>query len=315
MRRKIPLIILGGSDPHPTTLPPGSEGRHPLSGCKGVDIKLAGRCLIDVLIDRLEASGGFDPIWIAGPARVYEQAETSARVIDTNGGFGENIQAALDVMVAEYSGQEVAIATCDILPELDELQDLLEDFWMCAPTDLWFPVIRADEKQDLGASDWKPRYQLRPRTGADAISILPGHILIFDPRSLRLDFLYRLFDLAYSTRNRPLHYRRSFILRRVLAGLLRQDFLHLLAFRLPTLTWDVAVHGVRAANRLRKGLATIEEMEDAVRHMFITRKHRQAHPHRRVRIRITSSMSIARDIDTVEEAAAIGASFGGGVSA
>ena len=52
-RRTIPLIVLGGSDRRPTTLPPQGSGFHPLSGCKGLDVRLGGRCLIEHLVDRL----------------------------------------------------------------------------------------------------------------------------------------------------------------------------------------------------------------------------------------------------------------------
>jgi hypothetical protein len=66
-RRTIPLIILGGSDRKPAALPPQGRDLHPLSGCKGIDVRLAGRCLIEHLADRLRRSGAFEPIWVAGP--------------------------------------------------------------------------------------------------------------------------------------------------------------------------------------------------------------------------------------------------------
>ncbi len=270
---------------------------------------LAGRYLIDNLVERLESCGAFGPIYVAGPAPVYSRAENPLRLIDTDRSFGENIQIALETVINECPGQHVAFITCDVLPDLGELSELLDDYWSAVPLDLWFPLILTEGTGNLGASDWKPRYRVVPEPGKTACSILPGHLAIVDPTSLRLAFLYRLFDLAYSTRNRPIRYRRSYILRHVLWSLVRQDFLHITSGRLPTLTWDVVRSGVRAADRLRRGVITREELEDALRQMFVRRRHRKRHPQRRTYLPLKNALSIARDIDTVEEAQALGATL------
>ncbi len=46
-----------------------------------------------------------------------------------------------------------------------------------------------------------------------------------------------------------------------------------------------------------------------MRRVFALRSHRLRHPDRRVRMPLLRGMSIARDIDTVEEARALGATF------
>ena len=46
-----------------------------------------------------------------------------------------------------------------------------------------------------------------------------------------------------------------------------------------------------------------------MRRVFVLRSHRQRHPERRVRMPLLRALSIARDIDTVEEARALGATF------
>ena len=305
--RQIPLVILGGADQRPARLPEGSEDRHPLSGCKGVDVRLGDQCLIEVVRDRLERSGVFDPIWIAGPEELYREAGVEGLMIDTNGSFGDNIRASIEAVIASGLESEMAMTTCDILPAPNELIDLMNEYRASPPSDLWFPIVRSAPRESLGASDWKPRYRVAPTLGEDPVSVLPGHLTIFDPSAMRLDLLYRLFSLAYSSRNRPIRYRRTFILRQLLGELLKQDFLHLLDFRLPTLTWDVAVDGVRAGNRLRLGTITVAHLETALRKIFVRRRHRKQHPDRRILLPLTDSMSLARDIDTVEEAAAIGA--------
>ncbi|HEX2463298.1 MAG TPA: hypothetical protein VHR17_01660 [Thermoanaerobaculia bacterium] len=308
-RRTIPLIILGGSDRKPAELPPQGSGLHPLSGCKGLDVRLGGRCLIEHLVDRVRATGVFDPIWVAGPATAYRRLASSIDVIDTDLGFGANIQAALETVMRSCPGREVGITTCDILPDAAELDGLLQDFWNGGPTDLWFPLILTDRDEPLGASDWKPRYRIVPAPGEPASVVLPGHLTIFDPYALNLSMLYRLFDLGYRTRNRPIRYRRSYMLRHVLWTLVRQDLIQLLALRLPTVTWDTVRGGLRSAAGLYRGTLTLAELEDDMRRVFVLRSHRQRHSERRVRMPLLRALSIARDIDTVEEARALGATF------
>ena len=67
----VPAIVLGGSDQRATALPDAGRDKHPLTGYKGAAIRVGGRPLIAVLLDRMRACGRFDPIWVAGPERVY----------------------------------------------------------------------------------------------------------------------------------------------------------------------------------------------------------------------------------------------------
>jgi hypothetical protein len=307
-RRKIPLIILGGSDRKPAALPPQGRDLHPLSGCKGLDVRIGGRCLIEHLVDRLTSTGVFDPIWVAGPAASYRRLAASIEVIDTDRDFGGNIRASLETVMRSCPGREVGFTTCDILPNPAELAALLEDYFGGGPSDLWFPLILADD-QLLGASDWKPRYRIAPEEGEPLTAVLPGHLTIFDPASLNLSLMYRLFELAYRSRNRPMRYRRSYVMRGVLWNLLREDFANLLALRLPTMTLDLVRSGWTITNGLRTGKLTRPQMEHAMRRVFVKRSHRLSHPDRGVRMPFLRAMSFARDIDTVEEARALGATF------
>ena len=93
MRRgKIPAIVLGGRDARPTTLPQGSEDQHSLSGYKGVEIRIEGRPIVEHLVERLESSGCFGPIFIAGPKRAYGGLGSRATLIEADGTFGGNIR-------------------------------------------------------------------------------------------------------------------------------------------------------------------------------------------------------------------------------
>jgi hypothetical protein len=67
----LPLVILGGSDRRAAALPEAAAGKHPLTGYKGVDVRLGGRPLVEVVAERFLASGAFEPVYVAGPEAVY----------------------------------------------------------------------------------------------------------------------------------------------------------------------------------------------------------------------------------------------------
>lgn len=300
---RIPLVVLGGSDRTAAVMPSGGGDQHPLTGYKGADIRIDGRSLVELVLDGVLASGCFAPVWVAGPRRAYNGLRGPAELIDTDGSFGDNIRASLESVRRLCPGSPVAFLTCDVLPKPEALQRLIADYIAHVPCDLWFAVVRTPpDRQLLGASSWKPVYRVVPAAGEPAVEILPGHLVVVDPQALRRTFLYDLFQIAYSTRNRPIAHRRNVMLRKLVVQLLLHDLRHLLALRLPTLTWTVVVNGVRAAAALRKGTITIVQLEDALRALLITRHHRRQYPDRRVSVRITDELSLALDIDTEEEA-------------
>jgi hypothetical protein len=305
---RIPIVILGGSDRRATELPAEGRDKHPLVGYKGVEIQFEGRPLIEEIMRRLDRSGRFAPIQVAGPARVYRDCIADDSIIDTNGTFGHNIQCSLETVRHAHPGRPVAFITCDVLPEVETLRSLVADFDRHRPCDLWFPMIRTPkDRERLGASRWKPEYRIVPDEGQPAVDILPGHLAIVDPAALRKRFVYRLFQLGYRTRNRSINYRRAVMVRGVLAGLLRQDLLRLLALRVPNLTWTVMSTAIPAARQLRDGTMTRRRLEDVLRILFVRYRHRHKHPERRVALPIVEGLSLALDIDTEEEARERGA--------
>lgn len=314
---RIPLAILGGSDRKPGSLPPSQSGRRLLAGVKGVDLEIGGRRLIDLLIERYRSSGWFEPIYVAGPADAYDRELTDAELIDTDSGFGTNVEKVIAVASERHPGQPLAMSTCDILPELSELESLLQDYHSRTPTDLWFPLIQAPENpEQLGASSWKPRYRVIPGNGTSdakghpppSTSVLPGHLTVFDPQALRRTLVFKLADASYRTRNRSVLYRRAALMREIILGLLLQDLRLFFSLRLPHVTWDVVRSGYATARRLRDGQATQNELETALRKIFTRRSHRLRHPERQMWLPILDGLSIARDIDTHEEASALEAS-------
>lgn len=303
----MPIIVLGGSDRKPVQLPERGGDKHPLSGVKGVDIRIHGRPLVQTLIERLVASDRFGPIYLAGPRDAYADLDSPAELIATDGGFGENIEAALEAVRIRHPETLVAFITCDVLPGAEELAGLMDRCLAEQPCDMWFPLVRAPERERLGASAWKPAYRIPETESGEPVAVLPGHLVVVDPEAMRLAFIYRLFDLGYRTRNRPIDQRRGVMLRGVIFELLYQDLLHLFSLRAPSLTWGVLSAGFPAARGLRDGRASRTMLERALRRIFVKSRHRKRHPARRILLPFVDTLSLALDIDTEEEARAAGA--------
>lgn len=303
---RIPLLILGGSDRKPAVLPAGGPGKRPLRGYKGADLRIGGRPLIALLIERLKACAEFDPLWIAGPSRIYREAETGVPVIDTDSTFAGNIRLGLETILEAHPPGPVAVITCDVLPDPAELKALLLDYHGQGACDVWFPLIRAPGEPDRPrAFAWKPDYRIVPEAGAAPVRVLPGHLLIADIAALRLDLVYRLLHIAYCTRNRPIAARRRSMAARVIFRLLYQDLLRLLSLRLPALTWTLLASGLRMAHRLKAGTILRSELEEAVGKIVVRSRHRRRFPRRGVRLPILEGPTLAQDIDTEEEAEAL----------
>jgi hypothetical protein len=300
---QIPLIVLAGSDPVPAALPEEGADLHPIQGPKGMALKVGGRPLIDVLLEPLKASGCFGPIYIAGPAAEYGESRQGCEVIDTNSGFGANIAAALEVVLPHSTDGVVALTTCDILPTAKELQDLMSDYFARAPINFWFPlIVTPNEPDQLGASFWKPRYQVVEEPGGKPIAVLPGHLIVVDTEGARVPLVVRAFDLAYKTRNRAILYRLPVMVSGVLAGLVWQDLKHLANLRLPTMTFSVIYNGIMLALELRKGESTVDQLADRLERAFGRYRHRRKYPERVGRLALVQGLSLAKDFDTQEEA-------------
>ena len=297
----LPLVILAGSDPEPAALPAEGAALHPLKGAKAISVTVDHKPILDVLLERLRASGYFAPIYIAGPAKLLGQRHEGAEVVDTDGALGENLRAAVEHVMQQHASGPVAITTCDILPELDDLDTVMTDYHAYAPLDLWFPVIQAPTDKRLGASSWKPRYRLIAEGSDEAASMLPGHLVIADPWAFRLPLIYRSFQLAYETRNTPVMRRLWRILGGVLVGLVAADFRDLVRLRLPAKTATAVYHGIALALELR-GEARQASLEKRLRGIFVRHRHRRQNRQLGGRIPLMQALSLAKDIDTQEEA-------------
>ena len=299
----IPVTILGGSDRRPGHLPEEQDGLHALATYKGIGIRVRGRPIAAHLVERLQIVAGFGPIAIAGPARAYGALNLDAELIDTDGSVADNLRAAI-----EHHGERaepLAILACDVLPSVAELRELRAAYDADAPVALWFPFVRVPEDPErLGAFAWKPKYRIAPAPGAPAERILPGHLAIFHPGSLRLPLLYRLVSVAYSTRNQTVAVRKRAMLRAVLVHLLGADVRGLAHLRSPSLTATVVSSGLRLARLLRGTGVERGELEHLIESIFVRRNAEV----RGIRHPFCDLVSLAEDIDTEEEARAIGGS-------
>jgi hypothetical protein len=305
----LPLVILGGSDRRAATLPEAAAGKHPLTGYKGVDVRLGGRPLIEVVADRFLASGAFSPVYVAGPEPVYRGLAPGAALISTDGSFGRNVKVAMDRMRAAHPGARIAFTTCDIVPDPADLVVVTERLAADAPADAWFPLIPVrGGAAGLGASAWKPSYQVRVGDGSQRV--LPGHLVVVRPDAIRWDFFDRLLDEGYGTRNRGVLIRRTLMIRRLLGALVRSEVRSVAAGVVPTLTaalFRIALWGARG---LAAGTLSQEDLERLTDPLFVDPAHRRAHPEGRFRLPIVDAPSLALDIDTEEEAEERGVEVG-----
>ncbi len=298
----LPSVIMAGSDRKPVPIPGGGEQCTFLVGYKGADVRIDGRPLIQVLRDRMLRSGGFSPVLIAGPRRIYEPLAPGA-VIDTDGDLGHNLRRIFRTC---RWADRICLTACDVVPTLEEFQEVLGLWHRQENPDIWFPLVEVPE--DLGSSGWKPRYGIRPAPGEPPKSFLPGHLAVLRLKALRRRFLCKLASLLYRLRNRELEDRRRVVTGFIVGDLLGQDLMNLLHFRLPTLTWKVLSQGWRIYSRLRKGTITLDDFQYSLRQVVIrTRFRRSSH----VVITPTKILSLARDLDTMGEVTEAGGAWVG----
>jgi len=303
---RVPIVVLGGGDIVASAMPEGVEDKHALSGYKGAAVRIGGRALIECVLERLEASDLFAPIYIAGPESIYADHRRGARIIDVSGSIDETARAGIAGIAEEHGGAPMAIITCDVLPDVATLAYAMAEYHAGAPCDAFLPMIRAPEHpSELGPSAYKPTYVVAPEPGAAPVEVLPCHLAVIDPSALRMEFIYRVLRLVYGTRNQSITYRRRVMLPSIVLELLYQDLRHILGLRLPNLTWSVLHSGLPAVRALNAGTITRAQLEDAIRTIFVTARHRARYPERRVAMPLLEGLSLALDIDTEEEAAAL----------
>ena len=301
--RSIPVVILGGSDRRPAQLPESGAALHPLAEYKGASIRVGGRPLVELLVERLNAADGFGPVTITGPARVYAPLGLDAHVIDSDGSVATNLCASIEGR-GRTTGP-LALFACDVLPTTRELEQLRRTY-ESAPCRLWLPFVRrpADPTR-LGVFAWKPTYPMVPPSGGEPVRILPGHLCVFEPDTLRLPLLYRLMDAAYRSRNRSVGRRLTALVGTALFELLAIDLGLLVRLRAPTRTLTTVSSGLRLARQLRRDRLRVEELERIIARIFLRQHLREVPAAEGIRFPFVDVLSRAEDVDTEEEARAV----------
>ena len=306
MESRLPIVILAGSDLKRGFVPPGAEGLHFMVGYKGADVRVRGRPLVELVLERVRESEAFGDVYVAGPSRIYSRL-VDCPIVDTDGDLGENLGAAIEHVLERHGAESrIAFIACDVLPEAHEIAEL--GSLLAAPRESGVPpalaisLIGAD--QDLGSSSWKPKYFFRPRAGLDLEPFLPGHLGIAWPSRLRTGLLLRLLHLAYRQRNRGGYSkRRRTIVFNVLGTLLRRDLFNIARLEPPTLTYSVLRHGLGTFARWRRGEIDIEGLELGLAKIVVRRRHFRREGPSSVRIATSRHISFAKDLDTREEVA------------
>jgi hypothetical protein len=311
---RIPLVILAGSDLRRGFVPEGARDLHFVVAYKGAELSIGGRPLAQILSERIQASGAFGAIYLAGPRRVYAGL-VDCEIIDTDGHLGENLQAAIG-HVAEHHGPDPAVGfiACDVLPLAEEIAELaallaadqeppaaaaggrVEE----APA-LAIALIHAG--QELGVSAWKPKYLVRSAPGRELEPYLPAHLGIARPARLRTGLCYRLSSLVYRERNRGYSRRRRTIFFKILGTLIRRDLLNLFRLLPPTLTYTVLRHGLGTFARWRRGDLDLQGLAFGLAAVLVRRKHFRRRGAACVRVVTSHLVSFAKDLDTQEEVA------------
>ena len=306
-----PLVLLAGSDSRPPRLTEAGRGYRALAGHKSAELRIEGRPLVRRILDRLLASDRFSDLYVAGPSRIYAGLVDGARLVDCDDRLEVNLRTAFEAVREDHPHGPIAFLASDLLPEEETIRTVMDHYADAAPCDVFFPLAEVpDEAAALGPSNWKPQYRIRPDEGSTPSTILPGHLVIVDPDALRIGLVYRLIALSYRTRNRPIGGRGLAMLRGVLMTVLREDLRQLFTLGLPDLTAAVIADGAAVVMGLRSGNMTRERLERAVRRVVVSYGHRRRYPRRMVRLPILPGvLSLARDIDTEEEARAIGAEW------
>ena len=307
-----PLVVLAGSDPRPARLTEAGERHRPLSGHKGAYLEIDGQPLVRRILERLIESERFSTLYVAGPEPVYAgRLLPGARLVHCDGRLEANLRAAFEAVREDHSHGPIAFLASDVLPGVETLRTVMDRYAAAAPCDVFIPLAEApEEAAALGASAWKPRYRMRRDEHTAPLTVLPGHLVVVDPDALRIGLVYRLISLSYRTRNRPIGERHHAMLRGLLGHALREDFRQLLTLRLPEVTAAIVADGAAVAMGLKSGNMTCERLARAVRRVAVSYGHRRRYPRRRVELPILPGvLSLARDIDTEEEAQEIGAEW------
>lgn len=301
MSDRLPILVLGGSDPGPDAVPQGMPPDQMLSGFKGARRLPWGRCLVAELIARIRQSGRFHEPLLVGPRRIYEGL-VDVPIVDVEGDLAATLQRAIEAVRGKFSmSAPVAFTTSDILPTAAEICRLLDESYLPCREALFWGQFIAAEPQTMGASAWKPSYRFRPDDEHPLRNFYPGHLVIARPDALRLPLAVYLLSLAYRYRNRELRHRYVRMVARSLWRFFEEDLRNLFRLQWPILTISIPYHASAAFFKYRRGTGTVADFERAVARGFLHRRHLHDAQDRPVVFSVSPIAAFAKDIDTIAE--------------
>jgi hypothetical protein len=298
---RMPILVLAGSDRAAGPTPQGLEQGELLTGYKGAIPLPGGRCLAQELVERLRQSDRFEEPILVGPRHIYDR-KVDVEIVDVTGNLATTLRCVRQFVRARYRlSSPVAVTTCDILPAPDDIRCLMETCY--APDQkcmFWGQLVEARPKA-MGASAWKPSYQLRTQAGQPPKNFYPGHLVIARPAALRMRLTNHLLQLAYRYRNWDMRTRHVPMVVHGLGRFVWEDLRNLASLRLPTLTLSVPYYCLRAYYRYRHQQLTVPDFEHHVGKVFLHRDFQGSAEGRPVVFALTGLTAFAKDIDTRAE--------------
>ena len=306
MPKRLPILILAGSDPQPGPAPAELTQDDMLSGFKAVYKLPSGVPLISELINRFNASGRFEQPILIGPRRVYEGI-VDCEIVDVEGSLATTLRRTYEIIVSRFNGLDpVAITACDILPTAEEIRLLLEtNYDPNTEAQFWWQLIEA-EPSALGRSGWKQAYRLRPDENQPLKNLYPGHLVIARVGALRMRVINSVLQVAYWYRNRDLRTRYVQLAAEAFRRLLIEDLRGITSLRLPLFSFSIPFHGLRAYYKFLREQLTLREFEHRVAKTLVRRAFHSSGNNRPVRFTVTNILAFAKDIDTKAELAEAG---------
>ena len=306
MPKRLPILILAGSDPQPGPAPAELTQNDMLSGFKAVYRLPSGVPLISELIDRFQRSGRFEQPILIGPRRVYEGI-VDCEIIDVEGNLATTLQHTHKFITHRFHPLDaVAISACDILPTPEEIRLLLEtNYDPNEDAQFWWQLVEA-ESSALGPSGWKQSYRLRPEEDQPLKNLYPGHLVIARVGALRIRVVNSVLQIAYWYRNRDLRTRYIQLAAEAFRRLLVEDLRSLTSLRLPLFSFSIPFRGLMGYYKFLREQLSLREFEHHVSKTLVRRAFQNSGHGRPVRFTVTNILAFAKDIDTKAELAEAG---------
>ena len=295
---KLPLVVLAGGDLASRRLPPGVPGRR-LAAHQHSAIALNSKPLLHELIERLRSCGWFFPLVVCGPESQMEALPDDCILVDTNSDLVTNALSGWSAARPFSVDGRVGFTCSDYLPTLEDLEAARKSYCE-APVEsaFWFALIRPPERVACGTDVYleKRRYVLRNRRFGSVLAY-PGHLLVIrwediDHRLARIGVNALYGARASGTILRALRTSLA-CLPAIVGGALERRKIGFLRI--------VFRNAISLVRGLVGGRLDEDEVANGISEIFVT----GALPRFSGRISVLQAWSLACDVDTEEEAAAL----------